>query len=383
MSNEPKPCAHCGGDHVVEEWVERDNRWRRWRVMCDRCGMSTDWHGTREFALGVWNNRPNETAIDTDGLTAERDHFHKHVNRMMDLIADIARKQPYTFDPEAPYETLDTIGNYLDELQEQVDTLTAERDEWKTKYETCELAYKQADAERKRHSEQIDKLFAERDTYRELYENALEREDQDEHDILDTENVENDLPDSREQLEADIQLSAMHMTAFSTVYTWLDRQAEITKNECREEHRQRLSELHDLLDEAAREREELKRRVEYNGELVEKVKRERNRLLVRVNRLTYDAKKWADAASEQRLVAMEQADKAQKLTVENDRLRHQADELVCKIGEITDAASELLRKQPYSFNPGDVVGSLKTVGKYIERLTIELDAYKTFWESSK
>lgn len=59
-------------------------------------------------------------------LTAERDHFRKHVNHLMALIADIARKQPYTFDPEAPYMTLDTIGDYLDELQDRVDSLTAE-----------------------------------------------------------------------------------------------------------------------------------------------------------------------------------------------------------------------------------------------------------------
>lgn len=100
-----------------------------------------------------------------------------------------------------------------------------------------------------------------------------------------------DEADSREKLEADIEKRAVHAeTVFgplrigtvkvgtNVIYGWLDRQAEITKNECREEHRKRLGELHDLLDEAAREREELAWRVEYNGELVEKVKRERNNL---------------------------------------------------------------------------------------------------------
>ena len=42
----------------------------------------------------------------------------------------------------------------------------AERDEWKTKCETREFAYKQADAERKRYSEQIDELRAERDEWK-------------------------------------------------------------------------------------------------------------------------------------------------------------------------------------------------------------------------
>lgn len=89
-------------------------------------------------------------------------------------------------------------------------------------------------------------------------------------------NDENVTQDSREKLEADIRCCLGFTT--KDVFGWLDRQAAITKNECREEHRKRLGELHGLLDEAAREREELAWRVEYNGELVEKVKRERNEL---------------------------------------------------------------------------------------------------------
>ena len=250
MSNDPKPCANCGGGYVVE----RTDDWTMWRVMCGRCGMSTDWHGSREDAFDVWNKRVDKPACKPEQADSRER-----------LEADVNRYYAYT---------------------------------------TSTLMWP-ASANTKTDWIQVPK---------------------------------------------------------DKVLEWLDRQAAITKNECREEHRQRLSELHDLLDKAARER---------------------NNLQARVDHLSYDAKKWADAANEQRLVAMEQADKAQKLTVENDRLRHQADELVCKIGEITDATGELLRKQPYSFNPGDVVGSLKTVGKYIEKLTIELDAYKTFWESSK
>ena len=138
-----------------------------------------------------------------------------------------------------------------------------------------------------------------------------------------------DQTDSREQLEADILAylspdEIEHRLLGNAIMLWLDRQAAITKDECRKEHRQRLSELHDSLDKAAREREELKRRVEYNGELVEKVKRERNSLQARVDHLTYDAKKWADAANEQRLVAMEQADEAHKL---RDKLMDVTNEL--------------------------------------------------------
>lgn len=70
-----------------------------------------------------------ELREQVEKLTAERDHFRKHVDQLKALIADIARKQPYTFDPEAPYTTLDTIGDYLDELQGDVASLRAERDE--------------------------------------------------------------------------------------------------------------------------------------------------------------------------------------------------------------------------------------------------------------
>ena|GEM_PF-5189720 len=84
-------------------------------------------------------------------LTAERDELQAEIVSLMQ------KKQPYTFNPEAPIENIKTVCCYIDEL-------TAERDEWKTKCETREVAYKQADAERKRYSEQIDELTAERDT---------------------------------------------------------------------------------------------------------------------------------------------------------------------------------------------------------------------------
>lgn len=52
-----------------------------------------------------------------------------------------------------------------------------------------------------------------------------------------------------------------------------------------------------------------------------------------IAKLTADVKKWADAANGQRLVAMEQADKVQELTVERDELRDKLTEKqrVCDI----------------------------------------------------
>lgn len=60
-------------------------------------------------------------------LTAERDEFRKHLNMLVALIVDIARrKQPYPFNPEAPYTTLDMIGDYIDELRLELERMTDE-----------------------------------------------------------------------------------------------------------------------------------------------------------------------------------------------------------------------------------------------------------------
>lgn len=63
------------------------------------------------------------------------------------------------------------------EMQAIIDELTAERDVWKTKCETREVAYKQANAEGKRYSEQIDKLQAERDALADDLAECMEERD--------------------------------------------------------------------------------------------------------------------------------------------------------------------------------------------------------------
>lgn len=155
-----------------------------------------------------------ELCEQVDILTAE-------VDQLTNAINELQEKQPYCYNQEQPLDTLNTIGRYIDELTAErddlqritkeleernggllegrahwidqavsiyrrfyphneyavpadvssmvlakIDELTAERDEWKTKCETREVAYKQADAERKRYSEQIDELFAERDYWK-------------------------------------------------------------------------------------------------------------------------------------------------------------------------------------------------------------------------
>ena len=87
-------------------------------------------------------------------------------------------------------------------------------------------------------------------------------------------NDANAAQDSREKLEADLKTLLYEFggycfssreghtdnvdTFFEDFVSLLDRQASITRLECAEEHRTRLSELHDLLDEAASERELLR-----------------------------------------------------------------------------------------------------------------------------
>ena len=60
--------------------------------------------------------------------------------------------------------------------------------------------------------------------------------------------------------------------------------------------------------------------------------------------------------------------------------KSERDELTDKIGEITDEARELMKKQPYTFAVHDVPGSLRTVGRYIDELTAERDELKTMNE---
>ena len=63
----------------------------------------------------------------------------------------------------------------IGEWELRCESMETERDEWKTKFETREFAYKQADAERKRYSEQIDELRAEIATLKEHRAGNMER----------------------------------------------------------------------------------------------------------------------------------------------------------------------------------------------------------------
>lgn len=46
--------------------------------------------------------------------------------------------------------------------------------------------------------------------------------------------------------------------------------------------------------------------------------------------------------------------------------------LVDELGEITHEVSELMKKQPYTFDVNDVQGSIRLAGRYIDELTEEI-----------
>ena len=50
--------------------------------------------------------------------------------------------------------------------------------------------------------------------------------------------------------------------------------------------------------------------------------------------------------------------------------------LVDELGEITHEVSELMKKQPYTFDVNDVQGSIRLAGRYIDELTAERDEWK-------
>ena len=69
------------------------------------------------------------------------------------------------------------------------------------------------------------------------------------------------------------------------------------------------------------------------------------------------------AEQDRRIVEL--SDKAEKLELERDGLLDQ-------IGVMTEEISELMKKQPYTFDVNDVRGAIRLVGRYIDELTDEL-----------
>lgn len=58
---------------------------------------------------------------ERDEWKAKAEHCRTHMDKMIDAIATLTRKQPMTFDPEAPYENAELVAKYIDELKEKAE----------------------------------------------------------------------------------------------------------------------------------------------------------------------------------------------------------------------------------------------------------------------
>ena len=71
-----KHCPRCGpkGKAVIDDLGPDTTMYY---VICEKCGLQTLWHSTKEKAAEDWNTRPYE-----DELTAERDRFRERCEEL-------------------------------------------------------------------------------------------------------------------------------------------------------------------------------------------------------------------------------------------------------------------------------------------------------------
>lgn len=148
--------------------------------------------------------------------------------------------------------------------------------------------------------------------------------------------------DTREEIEADIDCYREEESPdclcvpIYRVRSWLNRQAAITEREIAE-RREAYGQLAcggtdcmKLVDELTADKTKLQAEIE-------KLEHDCELLFDEKRKLTADVKRWADAANEQRLVAMEQADKVQELTAERELYR---DNMLFQAGRVADVTTE-------------------------------------------
>lgn len=180
------PCPFCSGEAYTRSQAPYDTGYS---VGCydDECRgfIALSWiYKTEAKAIAAWNTR---APVEYD------DWFYlpKPKKNVVQYSTPLIEKTEIGYRVEQPVEVIENAirswGNQLGEhimkrlcemwctseemgggtlTAEQIEELRAERDEWKTKCETREFAYNQADAERKRYSEQIDELRAERNEWK-------------------------------------------------------------------------------------------------------------------------------------------------------------------------------------------------------------------------
>jgi hypothetical protein len=68
-TEQPKPCPHCGSDHLrFERWIEDDPGPYKvsYELFCDACSYSPDhWEEIPEATIKYWNTRPIESDLST------------------------------------------------------------------------------------------------------------------------------------------------------------------------------------------------------------------------------------------------------------------------------------------------------------------------------
>lgn len=96
------------------------------------------------------------------------DHLCARVDFWLDRMAAITERE-WTARWMSHEITNAELKSDMLEMGDQLTDMENQRDEWKTKCETREVAYKQADAERKRYSEQISELQAKLDDMERTY----------------------------------------------------------------------------------------------------------------------------------------------------------------------------------------------------------------------
>ena len=182
--------AEVGFERIKELEAERDALQQKVDELelRERCAQDYDYRQAAE----MWEQAFEDKCAELHLLAEERDDLLRITKELEERNGELLEGRAHWIDqavsiyrrfyPHNEYAVPDDVSSMV---LAKIAELEAERDEWKTKCDTYEVAYKQADAERKRYSEQIDELFAERDELkaelRECDEQRLEYRDQRDH----------------------------------------------------------------------------------------------------------------------------------------------------------------------------------------------------------
>ena len=172
------PCALNTNVYEVIGWLDRQ------AAITEREFFETACHGCERLG-GDGRTTLDELSDELRKYIVKADRLGAALDERDDQLADARESLEAAWDDNAELRAkLDAEAQHAreawqlwgeaDARAEQAET---ERDEWKTKCETREFAYKQADAERKRYSEQIDELRAEIATLKEHRAGNMERLD--------------------------------------------------------------------------------------------------------------------------------------------------------------------------------------------------------------